>query len=145
MATTVQWIFERAMALMDELSESTGSADTADTKEYKNRTLSILNILRIECFPFSDAYQITEPGRRPVCPELTDFSDTVGLDDGICQGVLPYGLAAHLLVDENAETAAFFQQRYEELLAMLRANLPAAMGAIDDLYGGIEHGRFGRW
>lgn len=143
--TTAQWVFDRAMALMDELNESTGSADTPDTKEYKNRTLSILNILRVECFPYSDTYQITTPGKRPICPEITSFTDVIGLDDGLAQGVLPYGLAAHLLVDENPETAAFFQQKYEESLARMRANLPASVESITDLYGGIEFGEFGRW
>ena len=54
MATTAQWIFEKAMNLMDEVNESTGATDTADTREYKNRTIPILNILRVECFPASD-------------------------------------------------------------------------------------------
>ena len=145
MTTTGQWVFDRAMALMDELNESTGSADTADTKEYKNRTLSILNMLRVECFPFSDTYKITEPGKRPICPEITSFTDIIGLDDGIAQGVLPYGLAAHLLLDENPDAASFFQQRYQEQLSLMRVNLPASVESITDQYGGIEYGYFGRW
>ena len=60
MATTAQRVFELAMNLMDEVNESTGKADTADTKEYKNRTLAILNILRIECYPASDTYPAAE-------------------------------------------------------------------------------------
>lgn len=144
MATTAQWIFERTMALMDELNESTGSADTSDTKEYKNRTLAILNLLRVECFPYSDTYTPIN-GRRPICPVIDSFSTEIFLDDGICQGVLPYGLAAHLLVDENPTAAGYFQQRYEELLAMMRASLPSSVEDIQNVYGGIEHGQFGRW
>lgn len=143
--TTAQWVFERAMALMDELNESSGSADTADTKEYKNRTISILNILRMECFPFSDTYKIATPGKRPVCPEITAFTDEIYLDDGIAQGVLPYGLAAHLLLDENPDAASYFQQRYQEMLSMMRVGLPATFESISNEYGGIEHGQFGRW
>lgn len=145
MATTAQWVFERAMHLMDEASETTGQADTSETKEYKNRTLPILNILRIECFPASDTYQAVEPGKRPVCPEIVDFDSRIGMDDGICQGVLPYGLAAHLLLDENPPLAAYFQQRYEELLNAAKQGLPAGSEDIIDLYGGIEYGRFARW
>lgn len=145
MATTGQWVFDRAMALMDELNESTGSADTADTKEYKNRTLSILNMLRVECFPFSDTYKITVPGKRPICHEIKSFTDIIGLDDGIAQGVLPYGLAAHLLLDENPDVASIFQQRYQEQLSLMRVNLPASVESITDQYGGIEYGYFGRW
>lgn len=143
--TTAQWVFEKAMHLMDEVNESNGQADTSDTKEYKNRTLAILNILRIECFPASDTYVVTQPGKRPICPEIQRFTAEIGLDDGICQGVLPYGLAAHLLLDENPTVASYFQQRYEEALAAAKAGLPSAAEDIVDLYGGIEHGQFARW
>lgn len=145
MATTAQWVFEQAMALMDELNESTGSADTADTKEYKNRALPILNVLQAECFPASDTYRATTPGKRPICPELRALGDVIRLDDGICRGVLPYGMASHLLVDENPNAASFFQQRYEEMLSAFRVGLPATAEPIADLYGGIGLGEFGRW
>lgn len=143
--TTAQWVFEKAMNLMDEVNESTGAADTADTKEYKNRTLPILNILRVECFFASDTYTVSKPGKRPVCREITDFESPINLDDGICQGVLPYGLAAHLLLDENPDVAAYFNQRYQELLLQMKNGLPAEAQDIEDLYGGIEYGYFARW
>lgn len=143
--TTAQWVFDKAMNLMDEVNESTGQTDTADTKEYKNRTLAILNILRVECFPASDTYTVITPGKRPICREITDFETPIGLDDGICQGVLPYGLAAHLLLDENPDMASYFNQRYQELLAQYRYGVPAATEDIVDLYGGIEYGQFGAW
>lgn len=145
MSTNAQWVFDKAMNLMDEVNESTGQTDTADTKEYKNRTLAILNILRVECFSASDTYRIPVAGKRPVCREITDFDTPIGLDDGICQGVLPYGLAAHLLLDENPDMASYFNQRYQELLAQYRYGIPAAAEDIETLYGGIEYGYFGRW
>lgn len=145
MATTAQQVFDMAMNLMDEINESTGATDTADTREYKNRTIAILNILRMECFPASDTYLVTQPGKRPVCPEIPDFQTPIGLDDGICQGVLPYGLAAHLLLDENPDVASYFSQRYAELLEQYRNRLPAEAEDIAQLYGGIEYGQFSRW
>lgn len=143
--TTAQWVFEMAMHLIDEINESTGDADTADTKEYKNRTIPILNILRAECFPASDTYVVSKSGKRPICREITDFTTPIGLDDGICQGVLPYGLAAHLLLDENPDVAAYFNQRYQELLFQLKAGIPGEAEDIQQLYGGIEYGYFSRW
>ncbi len=145
MATTAQWVFETAMHLMDEVNESSGCADTADTKEYKNRTLAILNILRTECFPASDTYTVTVPGKRPVCPEIVGFDAEIGLDDGICQGVLPYGLAAHLLLDENPAAASYFQQRYEQALKDAKRGIPAGAQEIEDVYGGIGFCQFARW
>lgn len=144
MSTTAQEVFETAMHLMDEVNESTGKADASDTKEYKNRTIPILNILRVECFPASDTYQ-AEPGKRPVCPRIEEFESPIGLDDGICQGVLPYGLAANLLLDENPGVAGYFSQRYEELLAAAGRGLPGRSEDITDLYGGIAFGQFARW
>lgn len=145
MATTGKWVFERAMALMDSLSDGSGLADISDNTEYKNRTISILNMLRMECFPFSDTYQVTRPGKRPICPPIKTLEDNISLDDAIAQGVLPYGLAAHLLLTEDPNTADFFRQRYEELLAGMRVGLPAAVEPIRDEYGSVEYGSFGRW
>lgn len=143
--TTAQTVFELAMNLMDEVNESTGKADTADTKEYKNRTLATLNILRVECFPYSDTYTVPEPGKRPVCPLVEDFTTAIGLDDGICQGLLPYGLAAHLLLGEDDEKAQYFQQRYEEKLKQLASGVPTEGEEIVLPYGGIEFGQFAQW
>ncbi len=143
--TTGQTVFELAMHLMDETNESTGKADTADTKEYKNRTVPILNVLRVECYPYSDTYRVAEVGKRPICPEIPDLETGIGMDDGICQGVLPYGLAARLLLGEDDAKAAFFQQCYEERLEQLGRSLPAGGAEIEALYGGIEYGQFARW
>ena len=145
MATTPQWVFEKAMHLMDEASEATGAADTADTAGYKHRTLPVLNVLRVECYPASDTFGAAEPGKRPVCPEITDFDSPIALDDVLCQGVLPYGLAAHLLLDENPAAASYFQQRYEELLRRAKQSIPAVSEDIVNLQGGIEHGRYSHW
>lgn len=146
MATNAQQIFELTMSLMDELNESTGQADTGDTKEYKNRTISILNVLRGEVFPYSDTYnRDVEAGKRPICPVISNFKDEIYLDDYICQTVLPCGLAAHLLMQEDPSSANFFQQRYDELKAMLSRGMLAVSEDINDLYGGIEYCQFSRW
>lgn len=149
--TTGQDIFDKAITLMGELSDS-GETDWADTVEYKNRALNILNTLRGEVYQYSDTYATQRkkyPGRRPVCDPLDSLEDEIGIDDVLAQTVLPYGLAAHLLLDENDNMAAFFQQRYEELLRKLGANVPGEWESIEDVYGyargGIEFGQFGRW
>lgn len=149
MSTTVQEVFEYAMTLMDELNESSGKADTTDTKEYKNRTLAILNILRGQLYPYSDTYITGESGKRPIAEKITDFVTPIGLDDYICQSVMPYGLAAHLLMQEDPSSANFFQQRYDELLTMLARGMPAESEDIEDIYGafgGISpYNEFGMW
>ena len=144
MATNAQRVFDLTMALMDELNES-GATDTGDTREYKNRTLFILNTMRGELYPYSDTYMLTEPGKRPIMAVIENFETDIGLDDYICQSVMPYGLAAHLLLDENPTAANFFYQRYQELTALLARGLPQGSEDIEDVYGGIEYGEFSYW
>ena len=150
-ATTGEQVFELTMSLIDELDDQ-GEYDTRDTQEYRNRTLSILNVLRGELYPFSDTYKKNaewQSGRRPIVGLLNDLDDVIDLDDYICQSVLPYGLAAHLLLDENPTTASFFQQRYDELKRDLARGLPVESEDIVDLYagpcGGHYYDQFGMW
>lgn len=114
--TDARKVFDLAIHLMDEQYELTGETRTVDTKEYEFRTLSILNVLRHELYPYSDTYEMGKDGKRYICPEITSFEQQIDLDDAIAQGVMPYGLAAHLLLGENDTMAAFFNQRYSELI-----------------------------
>ena len=146
---SVQAIFDKAMYLIDAQNESTGSTVNSDTREYRLRTVGILNNLIDEVYPYSDTYRPPTDGLRPALEDITDFSDAPDLDAMILRQVLPYGLAAKLLSEENPGLANYFQQLYEEALrrAMRRPGLFESLGE-DDLtlpYGGIEHGQFARW
>ena len=147
MSTTARQVFNLAIALMDEMNENTGATDTTDTKEYKLRTPNILNVLCGELYPYSDTYTLNADGTRPVCPVIETIDSTIGLDDTLCATVLPYGLAAHLLLGENNVMAGFFNQRYEEMREKLK-NVPASFTAIEDAYGSeyyTPYNNFGRW
>lgn len=146
-------VFQRAITMMDELDDA-GRYKYEDTTEYFNRTLPILNILQGELYFYSDTYpkwQDWEKGRRPVLEPLTSVYDTIDLDDYCAGTVMPYGLAAHLLLDENPATAGFFQQRYEELLRGLMAGRGKLVVSedIEDVYGpkgGLHpYNEFSRW
>lgn len=146
-------VFQRAINLMDELNDA-GQYRHDDTVEYQNRTLAILNILQGELYFYSDTFpkrQEWDAGRRPVLQPITSLYETIDLDDYCAGTVMPYGLAAHLLLDENPSSAGYFQQRYEELLMKLRngEGKLAASEDIVDVYGpvgGIEpYNEFSRW
>ncbi len=144
-------VFQRAITMMDELNDD-GKYRHEDTKEYEQRTLAILNTLQGELYPFSDTYRKNTEwlaGRRPVLEELEDLNSELDLDDYCAGTVLPYGLAAALLLDENPTTANFFQQRYDELKAGLGRGMPAVSEDIEDVYGprgGIHpYNEFSRW
>lgn len=149
MLNTVQDVFDIAIRLMDAQNESTGSTDTADTKEYKLRTPSLVNSLLDRVYPGSDTYTAAATaGKRPVCPKIAAMEDTLELDERICTGVLPYGLAGLLLTEENPTLSDFFWQTFLEQLDEAKRGIPAEIGAIEDVYGGfggIEYGRFSQW
>ena len=149
--TTGMDVFQGAITLMDELNDA-GKFKHADTDEYRMRTLAILNILIPELYPFSDTYgknQDWAARRRPVVEKLADLNDTIDLDDYCAGSVLPYGLAAHLLLDENPSAAGYFQQRYDELKALLSRGMPSESEDIVDVYGangGLSpYNEFGMW
>ena len=138
---TVQQVFDAAIHLMDEQSESNGQTVTTDTNEYKFRTISILNAVMPSLYPYSDTCDHSAPG-RPVCPALTaasyatpDFSQPIPLDDGLALGVLPYALAAHLLAAENESLSMWFLSRFNQVFADIRSKVPAAFEAIPTPYG----------
>lgn len=145
--TTAQDVYETAIALMDSMSD-TGVADTTDNAEYKHRTLRILNLLRGELYPYSDTYETDDEG-RPISTLIRAFDKPIDLDDYICQSVMPYGLAAHLLLAEDPATANFFQQRYDELKMKLSVGMPQQSEDVEDVYGpkgGIDpYNEFAQW
>ena len=152
MLNTVQDIFDIAIRLIDAQNESTGSTKTADTKEYELRTPSLLNSILDRAYPASDTYAAAQeaagPGKRPVCQKVSAMSDTLDMDERLCTGVLPYGLAGLLLTEENPTLAEFFWQTFLEQLDAAMRSLPSEIGDIEDVYGdfgGIEYGRFSRW
>jgi len=144
MARSAQNVFDTAIALMDELDES-GATDTSDTKEYKDRTILILNILVQELYPYSATYKKPKAGQRNTARVLQKMADAVDLDDYIASAVLPYGLAAHLLLEENPTAANYFQQRYDELKARLREGILAESEDIFDVYSGTGNGIGFEW
>lgn len=143
---TVQAIFDKAMYLIDAQNESTGSTTSGDTKEYRVRTIGILNNLIDIVYPASATYPDEQEG-RPALDDIRDFDDILDLDPFILRDVLPNGLAAHLLSEENPSLAEYFQQLFEEHLEIARRGVRARFESVDDAlpYGGIEYGQFSRW
>mgnify|MGYP001216255132 CR=1 FL=1 len=70
----------------------------------------------------------------PVLDTLTALTDTLQLDDTTCVQVLPYGLAALLLVHENPDIANYMSQRFDELKFVARKKAPSAFHEIEDVY-----------
>lgn len=142
--TTAKYIFDQSIKLMDEQSDS-GDSVWSDTVEYQHRAVAILNTLIGECYPYSDTYTVNTPGKRPIPKMAESLTDVVYLDDSLCKTVLPYGLAAELMKNDDPALGNYFLQRYQELLARHSRTIPAAWDTIEDVYGCIDPVSFGRW
>lgn len=147
--TTVQTVFDIAIRLMDAQNESTGSTETADTKEYKLRTPSLLNSILDRAYPASDNWPEAADRKRPICPKISAMTDEIDLDERICTGILPYGLAGLLLTEENRVLSNFFWQTFLEQLEEAKRGIPSGIDSVEDVYGfmtdNLEYGRFAQW
>lgn len=74
---------------------------------------------------------------HPVPSIVTALTDTMQLDDVTCRKVVSYGLAAHLMLLKNPNTAKYFNDRYEELKKEASQRPPAQTEQIQNLYGGF--------
>lgn len=159
--TTLSDVFNQAMGLMDEVDQDSVNTRTYETKEYRARTPFIIETLLRELYYASDTFNDPRQpsGKRPIPPYIIPpnvritidnlesyMNKTVDLDDFVARTILPYGLAAHLLLQEDPQAASFFQQRYEELLRWYRNSIPSDWESIWSVYGmGNEHGQYSRW
>jgi hypothetical protein len=114
---TAEQVFLTAMDLMDEESED--GTYNGYPEEYKKKAWRILTLLQSELTPAS-----------MVPSSVTDETSTFYLDDRTSLTVLPYGLAAHLLMNEDQNRASFFNSRYDEL----KRKRPARAVKISDVY-----------
>jgi hypothetical protein len=139
---TVQQVFDTAISLINEQAQRTGLTIHADTVDYANRCIPILNTLLPHLYLYSDEREVPKSG-RPECPVLfaapgggePDFLQDIPLDNTLCLGVLPYGLAAHLVANEDGELSRWLLSRYNSVFADIRANIPASFEPISTPYG----------
>lgn len=119
MAVTAKQVYDLALVLMDEVLAN-GNITPDQPKYYKTKASSILTMLQTELLPVSQTPNV-----------ITDLSEEVQLSDRIALTVLPYGLAAHLLIQEDVNAASFLNARYDEL----KRKIPSKIQPITDVYG----------
>ena len=151
MAYTPRDVFNAAMLLSDNGDESTNNKEPftiSDNTEHINRSLEIMNVLQGEIFPYSDTFKVTSAKKRPTIARIDSWDMEIGMDDYCTITVMPYGLAANLFIGEDPSLASFCQQRYEELLRLLRQGIPGMQAEaedIEDVYGGGYMDESGEW
>jgi hypothetical protein len=109
-------VYIQALKLMGEESED--GTDYGYSTEYQKKAWTVLTILQAELLPHADV----EP--------IVGDDQYLQVDDRTARMLLPYGLAAHLLMEEDQNRAAFFNARYDEL----KRKKTASVTPITDVY-----------
>lgn len=125
---TCKEIYDITMALMDEMKDnkdvnSSFEVDYEQNRDYQARTPGILTILQTQVVMYLKKFGNDIDTLEP----LTTMEDEVDLDQNICTGVLPYGLAARLLGQEDTTMSYYFNDLYN-------SNLEAARYSVDGKY-----------
>lgn len=135
---TVQQVFDMAIHLMDEQDENNGATAHVDTNEYRFRTINILNLAIPMLWPFCTNNDSKEPGRElpnmldPTPLNNPDFSQYLPVDDAFSYGVLPYFLAAELLLDEDIDRSQMLKNKFDMAFAQIRRSEIAAWEQIEN-------------
>lgn len=114
-------IFSLCVDLIDERLV-TGAVNGANTNIYKARTPGILNLWQNE---------MCTDLLLPNPPTLTSINDTLTINY-VSNGA--YFLAAHLLLVEDASSANFFNQKFEETKTSILNHIPVSSVPIIDVY-----------
>lgn len=116
-----QDVYVLAMKLMGEDSED--GTDDGYTVEYQQKAWGILTILQSELLP--PTTELTP---------VTSGESELQTVDRVSRMILPYGLAAHLLMDEDQNKSVFFNARYDEL----KRKNKALLTPIKDVYNVVS-------
>lgn len=87
--------------------------------------------IRIVYRPIPGTITMPDPISDPISSEMQ-------IDDVTSRTVLPHGLAAYLMLQENPSIASYFNQRYEELKFIASRQPPSATEQISNNYGGFD-------
>lgn len=121
---TVKNIYLLSLALMNM---------TEDDADYEDSTiLGMLSVMANEVLDVSNSIA-KRAGRNETqsVSVLKTMSENVPLDDKICQSVLPYGLAAKLMLEDDTTMASYFNAEYNQRLAQY---MKPASTSIEDVY-----------
>jgi hypothetical protein len=144
MATSGENVFDMAMFLIDEQDPKTGDTGRAENSEYRARTPGLLNLLMQEvCALDAEWLEGRERGAAPGM--VVGLADSLDVSDRVARGLLPYGLAGLLVLEENQASAQYFLGKFNTLKEELKRPAFAAAERVRDVHGGVEHGRFGNW
>lgn len=115
-------VFQRAIKMIDALDRS-GLVTESKIVSYRAKASTFITALQGELLPAS-----------ALAFDYTNLDTPLAITDKQALYVLPYGLAAELMIseDDSQAIASYFSSRYAE--AKRRYPAPARIGKIKDVY-----------
>lgn len=95
-------VYDLALVLIDEVTDE-GYVIPDNPKYYETKSIALLTMLQAEVLPLS---------QTPVV--IKSLDDNLLVDDRVCISVLPYGLAAQLLMQERPNAASYLNDLFNE-------------------------------
>lgn len=129
-----QTIYDITMSLMDE-RKNDGNVDVNSTKDYSARTPGILTILQTEI-----VMELKRVGAKiSSLDEVKKMTTDIDLEDDICFGIIPYGLAARLLAQEDTTLSNYFSSLYDNAFNRYLSEYKqlAKQEEREDVYGSL--------
>lgn len=114
---TVQELFTQALALLDETTQE------RYTSEFKRVLIPQVNLVLADTWWLHNRMQRVEDGDQiPEIPAVTSDLETLPYRDEINRDVLPYGLAARLILEDNPSKGQYFDAVYDRQKQKYRAS-----------------------
>lgn len=117
-------IFAWALALLGETPQK--------SRGYEQLAVPVLNQLLMRCFQTENALRRARGQvslKRPAA--VQSLEEPVDYDIRLCREILPQGLAAYLILEDDPQRAAFFDWRFQSALEQCA---PAQFVPMEDHY-----------
>lgn len=121
---TASEIFAWALALLGESPQK--------SRGYEPLAVPVLNQLLMRCFQTENALRRARGQASLESPAaVRSLEEPVDYDVRLCREVLPLGLAAYLILEDDPQRAAFFDWRFQRSLEQCA---PAQFVPMEDYY-----------
>ena len=130
----VRQVFDRAMALINE--RDSGGAYHSDVTDFEKNAPELVNTA--VTLLWLDECVIRNTPVNEISWEFTpivDMEDEIPLHDALASGVLPFALAAFLLLEEDHARAEYFYRLYSDARSRVVSSFASAHhGSVKNVY-----------
>ncbi|MBE6677444.1 MAG: hypothetical protein E7597_01435 [Ruminococcaceae bacterium] len=122
-------IYDLAIELLGY--KNADGSDNADCEDYLNRSVGLINILLAETL-WLDRLLRQDKSASPVY--ISSVGDTVRCNGRLARGVLPFGLAAMLAMEEDIQLYDRLHKRYTDEINRTKEEVAGIRHDICDCY-----------